>query len=62
MPETPEQAKNRKRQLLAIAIVIVGLLVIVGISKLDLGKNDENTAAAETLQESRWGTLDERYG
>jgi hypothetical protein len=47
-PETPEQAKNRKRQLLAIAIVIVGLFVIVGISKLDLGKDDENTAAAET--------------
>lgn len=47
-PETPDQAKDRKRQLVAIGIIIAAVTSIAIFKSIDFSKDDTETAAAET--------------
>lgn len=47
-PETPEQAKDRKRQLIAIGIIIAAVAGIAIFKSIDFSKDDENTVAEKT--------------
>lgn len=55
-PETPEAAKKRKQQLIAAVAIIAGLAVVVGISKLNFGKDEEATAAETTTSQTTTAT------
>lgn len=46
--ETPEQKKDRKRQLVAIGIIIAAVASIAIFKSIDFSKDDTETAAAET--------------
>lgn len=47
-PETPKQAKDRKRQLIAIGIVVAAVASIAIFKSIDSSSDDTETAAAET--------------
>lgn len=47
-PETPDQAKDRKRQLIAIGIIIAAVASIAIFKSIDFSSDDTETAAAET--------------
>ncbi len=47
-PETPEQAKDRKRQLIAIGIIVAAVASIAIFKSIDFSSDDTGTAAAET--------------
>lgn len=46
--ETPEQKKDRKRQLVAIGIIIAAVASIAIFKSIDFSKDDTETAASET--------------
>lgn len=47
-PETPAQAKDRKRQLIAIGIIVAAVAGIAIFKSIDFSKDDENTVAEKT--------------